>query len=265
MTGLVHTKEAMDRREQELADRERQLVGIEEQVRNGTYKPKKNFPPILGWWAWHPAKDLPQDVQPAMRKLRWVFIGITLAYAVNVIGVFALLNCTLKEEKDGKMDPVDPPFDSQGISVVLAVFFLLVLCPFSFEFVFFYFYKAFQRGKVIRFFIALGFYIIWFLVLAFNIIGLRIGGSVGFAVMGRLFSHDKVGLGVIGLIFVIIAIAMGLAMAFGFIWLWRYYRQNGLAGKAKEEAAGMAVDYAREHPDQAAAVAGAAAGGLSGA
>lgn len=260
---MVHSKKAMDRRERELADRERELATIEEQIRTGAYKPKRNFPPFLGWWAWHPEKDLPVDVQPGMRKLRWLFIGITLAYAVNLIGVLTMIGCKYDSDGDGKDEVY--PVDSLSIAIVLAVFFLIVLCPFSFKFVFFYLYKAFQRGRTIRFFVALGFYIIWFLVLAFNLVGIQEAGSVGFIVMGFTFRADKPVAGVVCLIFIVLGVVCAVGMVLAFFWLWRYYRQNGLAGKAKEEAAGLAIDYAREHPDQAAAVAGAAAGKASGA
>jgi hypothetical protein len=66
--------------------------------------------------------------------------------------------------------------------------------------------------------------------------------------------------GVICLIFDILAVAV----VFAFFWLWRYYHQKVLAGKAKGEAA-MAVDYTREHPNQAFAAAGVAAERASGA
>jgi hypothetical protein len=251
VTGLFHTKKDMDRRERELAAREQELAGLEEQVRSGTYKPKKNFPPFLGWWAWHPAKDLPEDVQPGMRKLRWLFIGITIAYAWNLIGTLSLFSC---KDKDGHH-----LVESIAVTIVLAVFFLVVLSTFSFEFIFFYFYKAFKGGRAIRFFVALVLHAIWFLVLVFNIVGIVEGGSVGIWLMSKAFDAGCTGVGVIGVIFAILAVPMAVAMLFAFRWLWRYYRQKGLAGKAKEEAAGMAVDYAKEHPDQAVAVARVAA------
>lgn len=229
----------MDQRERALAEREAHLAELERQVANGTYvRPtEKNFPPWLHWWSWHPDRDLHADLVGPMKKLRWLFIALTGLYALNVIGCLSML-------------AVDEVLESFSVTIVLSLVFLFALCPLSFEFVFFVLYKAMKTGRAIKFIIGMVMYCIWWAVLVFNIIGISVGGSCGFIVMGGAMDQNA-GVGTIALIFCIGACAAAALMVWAFIWLWRYYRANGIAAKAAQEGAQMAVEYAREHPDQA--------------
>jgi hypothetical protein len=247
-TGHFHSFADMDHREDELRKREAHLADLEEQIRNGTYERsrEKNFPPYLHWWAWHPERDLPPDALVLMKRLRVLFMSLFLVYIVNVVGCAADL--IGGESRDY----------SPTMSLVLSIVYAFVLVPLSFELSFFPMYRGILRGAALRFFCGMGVYVVWFLVLAFTVIGVGGLGSVGFIVMSEMFG-DSGALGVIGLIFCILGCIAGVDMVLGIIALVRYYRANGLVAKAKQEGTALAIDYAKEHPDQALDIAKAVA------
>jgi hypothetical protein len=250
VTGMVLSKAQMDQRESELAKREAEISKYEQQVASGTFVPRKekNFPPYLNWWAWHPDRDLPVNIAPSMKKLRLIFLGVTLVYVINVIGCFALMS-------PGASEKVRSP----ATHIVLSLVFLIVLCPLSFELAFFGLYKAVQRGKGLKFFVSLFWYVVWFAFLCFNVVGLIDTGSVGFMIMFQVFGGST-GAGVVALIFCICGSGIAVLLAIFGIWLVRYYRTNGLSKKAMMEGATIAADYAKDHPDQAVAVVNYTAG-----
>jgi hypothetical protein len=255
VTGGFHSFREMDRREEELRRREAELAGLEEQVRTGTYQRQreKNFPPVLHWWSWHPVRDLPENAQSLLRRLRVLFMSLFLVYLLNAVGCLAVLFAPAKKDENG--NATDKKFSgSAAVRLVLSVLFAFVFEPLSFELSFFPIYKAISHGRAIPFFCGLAVYVIWGLILIFNIIGVPQTGSVGFIMMIDAFGINT-GVGVIALLFCLLAIAAAVAMAFGLIALVRYYRANGLVAKAKAEGAKIAVDYAKEHPEQALEVA----------
>jgi hypothetical protein len=244
----VITKVSMDEREATLVRRESEIAELERQVANGTYRrpTEKNFPPWLHWWSWDPDRDLPSGLIGPMKKIRWLFIGLFGCYVWNVIGAFALFGAN------------ENVVESRATTIALAAVFCFVLCPLAFEWVFFPIYKGMKSGRALKFFTGLIAYGIWWAILVFNLIGLEFGGAVGFIIMGNAMS-DNTAVGVIALIFCIVGCAIAALMVWVFIWLIRYWRVNGLASKAAEEGAMMAVDYAKEHPDQACEIVGVAA------
>jgi hypothetical protein len=235
----------MDRREEDLRRREAELANLEEQVRTGTYQrqSEKNFPPYLHWWSWHPERDLPADALDLMKRLRMLFASLFIVYLINNVGALAVLFAPKKEGSDGFGG-------SAAVRIVLSIVFTFVLVPLSFELAFFPIYKALTRARAISFFAGMAVTVIWFAVLVFNLIGIPSSGSVGFIMMIDAFGINTA-VGVIALLFCIAGVLVAVGFAFGFIALVKYYKQNGLVEKAKREGATMAVDYAKEHPDQA--------------
>jgi hypothetical protein len=238
----------MDHREDELRKREAHLADLEEQVRMGTYqRPReKNFPPYLHWWAWHPERDLPADALPLMRRLRVIFMSVFFVYLVNVVGCLGVLFAPTDDGKE---------FEGNAtMSLVLAIVYCFVLVPLSFELAFFPMYRALLRGSALRFFCGMAVYIVWFLVLAFTLVGVESLGSVGFITMTWAFGANTA-VAVIALIFCIAGCIVAVLMVLAQIALVQYYRANGLVAKAQQEGVQLAVEYAKEHPDQALQVA----------
>lgn len=251
VSGMVLTQKQLEDRERALDKREAELAEIERQVADGTYvreESDKNFPPFLKWWSWHPDRDLPEDIRGRLKKLMWLFILCTFVYFVNC---FACFFCFIRSA-EGEVD-----LGSVATKVVLSIVFFAAFCPLAYEFVFFQLYKALKNGKAGKYICGMIMYAIWWIFLVFNLIGLRDCGSVGFILMLDAWDTHIIA-GVTGLIFVILGALDAVLLAWLYIGFWQYYKNNDIKQKAMQEAAGMAVDYAREHPDQVKEIAGAA-------
>ncbi|OHT05786.1 hypothetical protein TRFO_26382 [Tritrichomonas foetus] len=140
------------------------------------------------------------------------------------------------------------------MKIILSSIFLIVFCPISFEISFFVLYKSLKNGKALRFFCFMLTYFIWFGILAFNLIGINNGGSVGFIQMINLFTGST-GVAVIALIFCILGCCDAAAMVWTFIQLIRYYKTNGIDKKAFKEGSTFAANYAKDHKEEIASYA----------
>ena len=241
-TGLVISEEALAAREAELARREARIANLEQQVTNGTYKPpenRKNFPPILKIWEYYPQEDLPAAAVPIFEKIKRIYIA---AFGLFLINWFCCLCCFSKD-----CSKVVSP----GTLIVLSTLYLFVFCPLSFECSFFVLYEGLKRGRAMRFFCGVVTYIIWFIFIAFNVIGIANSGSTGLITMIDLFSTSAKWVGFFALIFCLLGIALGTIMVLTFLQLIKFWKEEGLERKALGEASKMAADYARENPDVA--------------
>lgn len=237
VTGIIVTEKQLEERELALAKREAELSELEQQLADGTYvkpKPEKNFPPLIHLWAWHPDRDLPPDLVTPMKRLLWIFMAAVVVYFVNWIGC---LSCLAK----GAAERVDSP----ATKIVVSSIFLFVFCPLAFHLAFFAIYKAMKKRKALKFFCGMIAYAVWFIALVFNVIGIKGGGNVGLITMIDVFSGNAV-VGVISLIFTLLGTCELVAMAWSFIWLIKYYKTNGLKGKAIQEGFGIAADNAAQ-------------------
>jgi hypothetical protein len=236
VTGIPLSERDIRSREEQLERQEREIADKERQLANGTAQrqTRKNFPPYLKIWEYHPDDDLPEKSRGLAKKLFWVFLGTGICYLLNVVGAFSLFGAG------------DAAKTSTGMAVILSLVFLCILYPASYEVSYFVLYKAMATGKGLRFFCGFITYAIWWGLLAFCMIGVSDGPSVGFIIMINLFSGGKSGQGFLSLLFCIATVAMVGVMGFEGIMLWRFYKSEGLSNKAYSEAAGIAVRQAYE-------------------
>ena len=244
VTGIPLTDEDLRRREEVLSRREREIENLENRVSNGdipTRTTRKNFPPLLKLWAYHPDEDLPEKSRSIAKQVFYIFNATVGVYLVNCIGCF----CCLASARYTS---------SPASKIVLSLLFLIVFCPISFEVSYFILYDALSKGKGLRFFIFMFTYLIWCGILVFNLIGIDDSGSVGFIQMINLFAGPVV-TAVVALVFCIAGSLDVAAMVFTFIKLFRFYRTEGLEKKAFGEAALIAAEKAKENKDTIAEVA----------
>lgn len=240
VTGMPVTEEQIAIKERQLAEKERQIAAKEQAIANGDIKSvqsRKNFPPFLKWWEYHPDEDLPENARKHAKIIFWIFVAVGIPYAVNLIGAFACLGAQGAAQT------------SVGLLIGLALCYLFVFYPLSFEVCYFTYYKALITGKGLSFFCSLVAYGIWFALLVMNIIGLEDGGAVGFVIMVNLFNSDpaQTGIGIIAVVFVITGIIVAIAMGWEFIVLIKWYKTEGLAQKAFAEAGQYAAEKAYEN------------------
>jgi hypothetical protein len=250
VSGMLVTDKQMREREAELQKKEAEIAALEGAVADGTYKKPasdKNFPPLLKWWAWHPRRDLKEDLVGPMQKIRWLFIGWAGAALINVVGCLACLTPSVSKK-----------LKSPATMIVLSILGLVVFCPLATDLALFTLYKAMRNAKALKFFCGLGVYAIWILYIVFCVLGIMGTGSLGIIATIDVFGANAV-VGVIGLIFSLGGAAIAVLKGLSFVWLIRYYRRSGLKDKAFREGAELAAKYAKDHPDQAQTVATAVA------
>ncbi|KAH0794984.1 Secretory carrier-associated membrane protein 1 [Histomonas meleagridis] len=238
VTGVPITDDDLRRREEMLARREREIEALENRVSSGDIpkvQTRKNFPPLLKWWAYHPDEDLPEKSVTIAKQIFYVYLATVAVYLINCIGCFC---CLASAEHTS----------SPATKIVLSLLFLIIFCPISFEVSYFVLYDALARGKALRFFCFMATYIIWCGILVFNLIGIDDSGSVGYIQMINLFGGPA-GVAIIALIFCILGTLDVAAMVFTFIRLFRYYKSEGLEKKAYGEAAVIAAEKAKENKD----------------
>ena len=268
-TNMQITSDMLDKREAELARRERIIESKEQQVRDGSLTPSssnKNFPPILRWYSYHPDEELPESARKQAKILFFIYLAIGILYLVNWIGCLCCLNPNAAHQTS-----------SPATKVVLSTVFFLVFFPLSYEVSYFVYYKALAQGKALRFVCFLATYIIWGLFLAFNAVGIEESGSVGWIQTIDMFT-GKGGfckfVAIVGLIFSLLATGLFAFMVFMLIKLIKYYREEGLEKRTYAEAGQYAlekandnrdtiIEAARENPDAARQIAGAASGAYS--
>ena len=102
-----------------------------------------------------------------------------------------------------------------------------------------------------KFFCGVLTYIIWFLFITFNVIGISNSGSTGLITMINLFTSEAKWVGVIALFFVLAGLAESVLMVLVFLQLVKFWKSEGLERKAFGEASTMAANYAKENPDVA--------------
>lgn len=246
VTGMPVTESQVEARERQLAERERQIAEKEDAMRNGTLQPaatRKNFPPLLKWWEYHPDEDIPEHGRKMAKITFWLFVATGLVYLVNAIGCLACL---------GSKGAANT---SVGLLIGLSIVYLLAFWPLSFEICYFVLYDALRRSKGMKFICGLAMYCIWWIMLVFNVIGIQDGGAVGFIIMINLFGGGASGVGAIACIFSILGLLDAVALAWMFVLWCRWYKKEGLSRKAFTEAAEYAAEQARENPDAVAAVA----------
>ncbi|KAK8854119.1 hypothetical protein M9Y10_016669 [Tritrichomonas musculus] len=266
VTNIQITSDLLDRREAELARRERMIESREQQIRDGTFTPpstNKNFPPLLRWYSYHPDEELPESARTQAKILFYIYLAIGIVYLVNWIGCLFCLNRSAAQATS-----------SPATKIVLSTIFLFAFYPLSYEVSYFVYYKALAQGKALRFVCFLATYAIWGLFLAFNAIGMNESGSVGWIQTIDMFAAEGGGakiVAVIGIIFSIAASGLFAFMVFIFIKLIKYYKDEGLEKRTYAEAGQYAaqkanenrdaiLDAARENPDAARQIAGAATG-----
>lgn len=242
VTQAPITEADLERREQALARREREIESKEQQIQNGTLAPptsRKNFPPFLRIYAYHPDEDLPENSRQLAKILFYMYLGIGLIYLLNWIGCLACLGAGSSTS-------------SPATKIVISSIDLFILFPVSWEISYFVFYKALAEGRGLKFVCFLITYIIWGIILIVEAIGFDDGGSVGWIQMIDLFSGTGGGAkfaAVLGLIFSICATGMIALMFFIFIKLIKFYRSEGLQKKSFQEAAKFTAERANENRD----------------
>lgn len=255
VTNAKISDDLLDKREEALARREREIESKEQAIQNGTYTPpssNKNFPPFLKVYSYHPDEDLPESARKQAKVLFYIYLAIGILYLVNWIGCLGCLNHSAAQATS-----------SPATKIVLSTIFLFAFYPLSYEVSYFVYYKALMQGKALRFVCFMATYIIWGLFLAFNAIGLDESGSVGWVQTIDLFATSGGGakfVAIVGLIFSILATALFVFMVFIFIKIIKYYRTEGLEKKTYLEAGQYAAEKAQENPELARQAAGAAAG-----
>lgn len=255
VTNAKITDDLLDKREEALARREREIESKEQAIQNGTYTPpstNKNFPPLLRIYSYHPDEELPESARKQAKVLFYIYLGIGILYLINWIGCLFCLNHSAAQATS-----------SPATKIVLSTIFLFAFYPLSYEVSYFVYYKALAQGKALRFVCFLATYIIWGLFLAFNAIGLDESGSIGWIQTIDMFSTEGGGakfVAVVGIIFSILATALFAFMVFMLFRLIKYYRTEGLEKKTYLEAGQYAAQKAQENPELARQAAGAAAG-----
>lgn len=238
VSGMPITEADLETRERVLAEKERMIAEKENAVATGNIPAtRKNFPPYLCWWAYHPDEDIPEHGRKMAKIIFWVFLAAGPVYLVNLIGCFACLG-----NQGGTSTSV-------GLLIALSLVYFVILWPLSFEVCYFVFYDALVQAKGLKFVCALVMYAIWFLILVFNIIGMTDGGSVGFIIMLDLFGEGHTAVGMIAVVFVILAMGEAGVMGWMFVLLIKWYRTEGLQKKAFADLGKLAAEQAAEHPD----------------
>ena len=246
VTGMPITESQVEARERQLAAREREIAEREEALRSGVVMApttRKNFPPLLKWWEYHPDEDIPEHGRKMAKRTFWLFVATGAVYLVNCIGCLACLGAKGAAKT------------SVGLLIGLSVVYLLAFWPLSFEICYFVLYDALKNAKGMKFICGLAMYVIWWVMLAFNVIGMEDGGAVGFIVMINLFSGGAAGIGAIACVFTILAVGDAVALAWMFVLWCRWYKTEGLSRKAFSEAAQYAAEQARENPEAIQAMA----------
>lgn len=251
ITGAPLNERDLEIREAELARREREIEDKETKLANGTLeRPKshKNFPPFVHIWAYHPEEDLPEPSLRFMKWNFWLYVAHAVVYLINFIGCL----CCLYPNAGNVVSSV-------ATKIILGAAFLILFVPISFEVCYFTLYNGLSQGKAMKYFCGLVTSAIWTIICAFNAIGINGGGTVGWIQMAKLFGAEGATfVGIIGLIYSILATAGVAGYVYIFILLIKYWKQEGLQNKALGEASVMAAQAARENPDvvmQAAAAA----------
>jgi hypothetical protein len=240
VTGVPVTERDIELREQELAKRERAIAEREQQVQSGTYQApttRNNFPPFLKWWAWHPDEDLPENSRFLAKLIFWLYLGYGASFCINLIGALACLGAGGAQKT------------STGMLLALACVWFFVVYPVGYEVVYFMFYNSLISGKAVKYVCSMILYAIWWAILVVALIGIGGGGSVGMIIMINLYSGHKGGQGTIALIFFIAGTADALGLAYAFLQLIRFYKAEGLQGKAMSEVGQFAAQQAVENKD----------------
>lgn len=246
VTGMPITEAQVEARERQLAERERQIAEKENALQSGTLtveQTRKNFPPLLKWWEYHPDDDIPEHGRKMAKWTFYLFCATGIVYLVNLIGCLACLGSQSAAKT------------SVGLLIGLSVVYFIVFWPLSFEICYFVLYDALRRAKGMKFICGLAMYVIWWLILVFNVIGMKDGGAVGIIIMINLFSGGKGAIGAIACVFTILAIVDCAALGWMFILWCRWYKREGLSQKAFSEAAQYAAERAKDNPDALMAVA----------
>lgn len=238
VTGMPITEKQIADRERQLEERERMIREREEALANGTIRVthgRKNFPPMLHWWSYHPDEDLPLEARKTAKTMFMTLLLFGPIYLINFLAVLFSMGCG------------DILHNSPAMMLVLSAFYLIALWPVSFEICYFPYYNSLISGKAMRFFCALGVYFLYFALLVFNVIGIASNGAIGIISVIDLFAAGKVLQGVFGIIFVVAGILDICVMVIVFISLIAYYKQEGLDKKAFAEAGQFAAEKAMEN------------------
>ena len=243
ITKVPISQKDLDAKEAALNKREEELRAKEAALQNGTYQAPqfpKNFPPLLKFWKYYPDHDLPPNSVRMAKILFWIYNATGIVYLINFVGCLCCLNGDASEK-----------VDSVATKIVLSLLFLIVFWPISFEISYFVLYNALMQGKAVKFFCFMLTFVIWIAILIFNLVGIGVGGSVGFIQMIQLFSAKPGAkfVAIIALIFCIVGSLDAAAMIFEFIHLIRYYKNEGFSKKAMKEASAYAIEKAKENPD----------------
>ncbi|OHS96288.1 hypothetical protein TRFO_37561 [Tritrichomonas foetus] len=242
--GMVPISESdLAAREAELSRREAEIAKHESIVSHGgssiddDHQNKvKNFPPYIKIWKYYQESDLPNDIQPLVKQVLYLFLLCAITYLANWIGCLCCI-------------AAGDSLSSVGTIIVLSTVYLFTFVPMSFEFSFFVLYNAVKDGKGLKFFCFLTTFGIWGLTMSWHMVGTDDGGSVGWIQMINLFAG---GHGFIGFVALLVSLCFTVCVAgIAFYWLkcYRYYQTNGLSRSAFGEASAYATNYATENPD----------------
>ena len=247
-------------KEAALARKEREIEEKEMMLQNGTLqvaKSRKNFPPFIKVYAYHPNEDLPENARRTAKILFIIFGVMGIIYLINWIGCLATIGA---HGVDG----------SVATRIVISSVYLFIFFPLSYEVGYFVYYNALVEQKALRFICFLIVYAIWGLIMAYNAIGFNDGSSVGWIMMIDLFASHNPAIGVIAVLFTIPATGITVLNVFMFLKLIKYYKSESFSTKAFKETATLAAQHAnenrdtileaaQENPDLVRGVAGAAA------
>ena len=238
---LADKEAALRRREEMIANRERQ---VDQARANGTLSSlnqhPRNFPILLKFYKYYPEEDLPSDALPLMKKMMLSTYANLIVLFINVIGAFFCLAPGPKQK-----------LDSSATTIVFSIVYLLVGYPLSLELGLFVFYNALKQGKALKYIGAMVFTAIYFCFIVYLAVGLGDYGSVGWITTINVFgAAQNSWVGIITVIYSILATAYACLLAFIFYLAYKYYKSTDLQSRAVGEAAGMAAQYASDHREE---------------
>jgi hypothetical protein len=161
-------------------------------------------------------------------------LGYGVAMLINLIGALSIL---------GAGDAVGSP----GMTIALSVVWFIVVYPLSYECVYFTFYNSLITGKAVKYICSMVMLGIWWGFLVFVLIG--IAGGVGLIAMINCYSKGHPGQGTISLFFCLAGAADAAGLVWAFFQMMKFYKAEGLRGRALAEVSHFAAERAYENRD----------------
>ncbi|KAI8919571.1 scamp family-domain-containing protein [Entophlyctis helioformis] len=222
---LTDREEALRRREEELAERERQ-VRIQQQdlARMGVYPP--NWPPFYPMVHHDISVSIPQESQPTVTRLYKLWLGTVATLAINAVAALFILLA-----HPDNMSTIVSDFAVAAIYVVL-------ISALSFATWYFPAYLAFKTNSSLYSYIFLVFNGFHILFAAYMAIGIPGSGGCGLVTLIAVASDGKL----LAALFTAVAFAGWATVGFVSTYLWKtVYDHTRVSGHTLENARNEAV------------------------